>query len=476
MLEQSEISESFVLSFRVGITLIDEPDGNILLRSDDAEIRFEQPVSYFRSILWTLFSEGAREGELLDSVSMYGSIADLAKLAYHVRRLAQNGMLSHTIVWCGNRLATLVPLASSYQDMVDEPAPKARYVVSRFAYVHKEGEELVLESPLSAARVVLYDGRLMGLLNTLAKACSLEELSSASPFAHSITVLFVRMLLRCRVLSAVDDNGNVEQESPTLAQWEFHDLLFHTRSRLGRHLNPYGATFRFRGKINPLPAVNTSPSGDVVPLYRPDIRALRENDVPFTQVLEGRRSIRKYGERPITVDELGEFFYRTARLRAISEASPQGYERSDRPYPSGGACYELELYVVANACERLVPGLYHYCPKRHQLSKIAAKTRELETLLNMAYYAADEQGVPQVLIILTARFQRVSWKYNAMAYALVLKDVGVLYQTMYLVATAMGLAPCALGGGDSDLFAAVAGTNYYAETSVGEFILGSKAS
>jgi len=94
----------------------------------------------------------------------------------------------------------------------------------------------------------------------------------------------------------------------------------------------------------------------------------------------------------------------------------------------------------------------------------------------MAYYAADEQGVPQVLIILTARFQRVSWKYNAMAYALVLKDVGVLYQTMYLVATAMGLAPCALGGGDSDLFAAVAGTNYYAETSVGEFILGSKAS
>jgi hypothetical protein len=47
---------------------------------------------------------------------------------------------------------------------------------------------------------------------------------------------------------------------------------------------------------------------------------------------------------------------------------------------------------------------------------------------------------------------------------------------MYLVATAMGLAPCALGGGDSDLFAAVARTNYYAETSVGEFILGSKAS
>ncbi len=38
---------------------------------------------------------------------------------------------------------------------------------------------------------------------------------------------------------------------------------------------------------------------------------------------------------------------------------------------------------------------------------------------------------------------------------------------MYLVATAMGLAPCAIGGGDADLFARAAGTDYYAETSVG---------
>jgi hypothetical protein len=45
---------------------------------------------------------------------------------------------------------------------------------------------------------------------------------------------------------------------------------------------------------------------------------------------------------------------------------------------------------------------------------------------------------------------------------------------MYLVATAMNLAPCAIGAGNSDLFAAAVGTDYYAETSVGEFILGSR--
>ena len=68
----------------------------------------------------------------------------------------------------------------------------------------------------------------------------------------------------------------------------------------------------------------------------------------------------------------------------------------------------------------------------------------------------------------------MAWKYESIAYALTLKDVGVLFQTMYLAATAMGLAPCALGGGDADLFARAAGTDYRVETSVGEFLLGSQ--
>ena len=60
-----------------------------------------------------------------------------------------------------------------------------------------------------------------------------------------------------------------------------------------------------------------------------------------------------------------------------------------------------------------------------------------------------------------------------MAYALVLKNVGVLYQTMYLTASAMGLAACGIGGGHSDLFGSAASLNYFAESSVGEFAIGS---
>jgi SagB-type dehydrogenase family enzyme len=56
---------------------------------------------------------------------------------------------------------------------------------------------------------------------------------------------------------------------------------------------------------------------------------------------------------------------------------------------------------------------------------------------------------------------------------LILKHVGVLYQTFYLVATAMQLAPSAIGAGKSEPFCKVAALNEYEESPVGEFSLGS---
>jgi SagB-type dehydrogenase family enzyme len=129
--------------------------------------------------------------------------------------------------------------------------------------------------------------------------------------------------------------------------------------------------------------------------------------------------------------------------------------------------------VTINVCAGIPSGLYHYDPLGHELRKLADRDERVEALLHYASLSTGVGHLPQVLITLASRFQRLSWKYRSMAYATTLKNVGVLYQTMYLVATAMGLAPCALGGGNSDLFAQAAETDYYAETSVGDFLLGS---
>ncbi len=97
----------------------------------------------------------------------------------------------------------------------------------------------------------------------------------------------------------------------------------------------------------------------------------------------------------------------------------------------------------------------------------------MEAMLYEAWLASAMTCRPQILFTIASRFQRVSWKYEAMAYATQLKNVGVLYSVMYLVATEMGLAPCALGMGNTDRFCRLAKLDYYTEGSIGEFMLGS---
>jgi SagB-type dehydrogenase family enzyme len=55
---------------------------------------------------------------------------------------------------------------------------------------------------------------------------------------------------------------------------------------------------------------------------------------------------------------------------------------------------------------------------------------------------------------------------------LILKDVGALLQTFYLMATDMGLGGCAIGVENIDLFAKMTGLEFHVEGPVGQFALG----
>ncbi len=143
-----------------------------------------------------------------------------------------------------------------------------------------------------------------------------------------------------------------------------------------------------------------------------------------------------------------------------------------RPYPSGGSAYELELYLTVANCEGLARGFYHYDADRHALVPISVRTHEFDAQLAAAEFAMDAPGAPQILITIAARFDRISWKYSSIAYSLILKDVGVLIQTLYLMATDMGLGGCAIGSINIDLFARMTGIEFHVEGPVGQFALG----
>jgi SagB-type dehydrogenase family enzyme len=135
----------------------------------------------------------------------------------------------------------------------------------------------------------------------------------------------------------------------------------------------------------------------------------------------------------------------------------------------------LELYLAVGRCDGLARGFYHYDAGTHALVPIGASAHELEAQLMGAGYSMGTPAAPQILITIAARFGRISWKYSSIAYSLILKDVGVLMQTLYLMATDMGLGGCAIGLTNIDLFAKMTGIEFHVEGPVGQFAIGSRA-
>jgi len=200
---------------------------------------------------------------------------------------------------------------------------------------------------------------------------------------------------------------------------------------------------------------------------------------PAARLLRERHSIRSFDDqRPITLAELARFLAGAARVQSTWE-SPLDLgdggpvvEYAVRPYPSGGGSYGLELYLAVDRCEGLARGFYHYDAGGHALMPIGVRANELDAVLAGAEFAMDAPAAPQILIIIAARFGRTSWKYSSLAYALILKDAGVLTQTLYLMATDMGLGGCAIGTANIDLFARMTGIEFHTEGPVGQFALG----
>jgi SagB-type dehydrogenase family enzyme len=458
------------------VTASADAEGTLFVQGRGARVTLRQVPGAMLEALRRLDPPGLDQDRLCELIRGNGD-GVVAHWYYYLERLTRRGLLCYTARAGETCLATLVAVSSSFVSRSAQLIAGRRHLLSRFAYLRREGTEAVLESPLAHARIILNDGRAAALVGALAAPATAAELAEGvSGLGVDAVAGVLALFLRAGML----EEAGAEDQSPALRSWEFHDLLFHARTRLGRFDAPYGATYRLADRLPPPPALKPAMAGQAHELYRPDLDRLDRDDPPLARVQAQRRSIREYdATRPITDRQLGEFLYRVARVTGCREeevSTPRGPVRQDfaaRPYPVGGGLYELEVYAAIQACDPLAPGLYHYDAAGHRLIRLQGRTPEVAALLRDAAEAtATPEDTLHVLLILAARFPRVAWKYESIAYALTLKHVGVLYQTMYLTATAMGLAPCAIGGGDADLFARAAGTDYYSETSVGEFLLG----
>jgi len=455
------------LAFKPDITLVSDPDPALITPNTRLDVSQFSPG--ILAAIKILCDGGATEAKLTDEVVKVDTFTGLSKFLYYLTQFTRSGLICYGVPQGNETVATLVPLVKVPEFRLQTVTPETPCKLSRFAFSYNRDDRLVLESPVSRFRMEFPSWKGGAIVAELARSRSSQNLADTIPGLELETAqLIVSLLVSAEILETPE-----MPEPDALKTWEFHDLLFHTRSRQGRHDNTYGKTYRFYEKTDAPPFVKPQMSSERIDLYQPNLEQLKESDLPFAKVIEMRHSTREFDfDRPISARELGELLYRCAHNDRVF--SNGRMECGKRPYPSGGACYELEIYPVVKACDGISPGVYHYAPEAHQLEKIDTSDKEFTQLAGEVERITVGDCQPQIFLSIAARFSRVSWGYQSMAYALILKHVGVLYQTLYLTATAMDLGCLALGGGNADLFSRTIGTNYYLESSVGEFAIGRK--
>ena len=457
VLPASRYPDQTKFAFRSGVTCVTTSAGAVLLNPP----RNEKLTRLTAGQLRALKALNVGPATIADLTGTEQAAAgDVGGL---IDQLAAGGWLTLTVRDDAKDRYTILPFG---RPPPRPTRPPDSLVLSKFAVLHRDSDGFLLEHPLAWCDVRIHDPHLLVLLDAT-RTDGAESPRAAAQFIEDLHWSGI-------LVQPGDEERGFEDLS-----WSAPDLWFHRRSTLGERTvtwEHFGPTKWARGRFPQPPARRPDYPGAPIALPVPDLAAKRSQDPTLTAVLEDRVSIRTFDDaNPITIEQLAELLYRTARTRKTQPVGA-GEELLSRPYPSGGGIYELELYPVVRNVAGLEPGMYHYDSFDHVLRPVAAAdARAVSQLIKPAAATLTGGAEPQVLVVMAARSGRIMWTYEQIGYAAILKDVGVLMQTIYLAATAMGLGACAQGFGDTAAFVAATGVDERQECSVGSIILGSRA-
>lgn len=311
---------------------------------------------------------------------------------------------------------------------------------------------------------VLIKKEIIFLLGCLSEWTTLKDLCRQFPEYEELVIRkTLDRLVQLRLV--VTYPPGPEDELPSGTYWSNIDLAMQRQTSYG------GYDPETHSSQDSPPAFKPYLKGQIIQLAKIEL----DSNVQFQEVLANRRTVRTYGSSMLTFEQISQFLYSSAGVQSVCKDPGLG-EISRRPYPSGGARHPLEIYPICNEVSGLNKGVYYYDPLHHTLVLLKPADDHQERINQQVRYSTipSINKDPAVVFLITACFARTMWKYKNIGLSTILKDVGCLYQTMYLVATAMELAPCAIGGGMEWENSHWLGLNSLKESQVGCFILGTK--
>lgn len=199
-----------------------------------------------------------------------------------------------------------------------------------------------------------------------------------------------------------------------------------------------------RDEVQPHSEFQYQFAGDPIYLATPSTAIER----PFVDVLEGRQSMRSFGQLPF--ESLSTLLWYSAHTYS-SRREVSGFLWQHRAAPSAGGRHPIDILVVDCSTSARIALLYD--PVSHSMRPLSEGKRVGQGL----YCLVDEIVAVQQATMLwfVAQPARTVSKYLN-AESLVWRDVGALLAVIVLVAEALGLNCCPIGAtGDPWLSAAI---------------------
>ena len=160
----------------------------------------------------------------------------------------------------------------------------------------------------------------------------------------------------------------------------------------------------------------------------------------FLDLVNSRKSRRKYTKDPLTLEELSFLLWSTQGVKQVLK-SGRGVRRT---VPSAGAKSPLETYLVINNVEGLGPGLYRYISFSHQLLFIKTIENAIEKMGELAFNQKFV-GTAPVIFCWTAVPYRTEWRYTILSHKFIAVDLGTACQNLYMACEAINLGTVAIG-------------------------------
>lgn len=165
---------------------------------------------------------------------------------------------------------------------------------------------------------------------------------------------------------------------------------------------------------------------------------------PLLQVLRTRRSVRRYADTPLSLEELAFLLWAT---QGVTER--HGDLATLRPVPSAGARHAFETYLYCRRVEALEEGIYRYLPLDHSLLFEFAE-QGLAPRISEACLGQRFVGQGAVTFFWSVLPSRMEWRYGPAAHRVLPMDVGHVCQNLYLAAEAIGAGTCAIAAYDQE--------------------------